>query len=284
MKLSSNSDYEVIKVFNNNVLFVTQSGNEKILFGKGIGFGKHTGDAISHTINVDKIFSIEDSSNTSAFNELVNRTDGNLIGLCEEVICMISSELKEDLNEKIHISLTDHITFTLKRLQENDEIENPFLVETETLYKREFEIARKAVKMIEEQLKVTIPDGEIGFITLHIHSARNQGKLSNTIKYAYLSSTIVEYIEDTLDIYIDRQSLDYARFLTHIRFAIERILNNNPIKNELLKVIKKQYSSSYKLAKEVANIIENQIQIKVIEDEVAYIAVHIQRFKTTFPN
>lgn len=274
-----NSDYTVIKIFNNNVLFVSQGNTEKILFGKGIGFGKRTGDKILKSVKVDKIFSIEDSSNTHAFNELVSRVDNSLIGLCEEVICMISNELNEELNEKIHISLTDHITFTLKRLKENDEIENPFLVETETLYNKEFEIARKAVKMLEDRLKISIPDGEIGFITLHIHSSRNKGKLSNTLKYAFLSSTIVEFIEDSLNIEIDRQSLDYARFLTHIRFAIERILNDNPIKNELLNVIKKQYSDSYKLAKKIARIIEKELHLEVVDDEVAYLAVHIQRFK-----
>ncbi|MBI6874144.1 glucose PTS transporter transcription antiterminator GlcT [Clostridium aciditolerans] len=281
MKNSPPSDYKVIKIFNNNVIFASQDKDEKILFGKGIGFGKHTGDIVPSTIVVDKIFTIEDKSNTKAFNELVNNIDSDLMGLCEEVICMISNELNEVLNEKIHVSLIDHITFTLKRLRENDEIENPFLVETETLYKNEFEVARKAVSMLEDRLKISIPDGEIGFITLHIHSARNQGKLSNTLKYAFLSSTIVEFLEDALNIEIDRQSLDYARFLTHIRFAIERILNNTPIKNELLDVIKKRYSTSYKLAKKAAKIIENGLGLEVIEDEIAYLAIHIQRFKSS---
>lgn len=281
MKNSPPSDYKVIKIFNNNVIFASQDKDEKILFGKGIGFGKHTGDIVPSTIVVDKIFTIEDKSNTKAFNELVNNIDSDLMGLCEEVICMISNELNEVLNEKIHVSLIDHITFTLKRLRENDEIENPFLVETETLYKNEFEVARKAVSMLEDRLKISIPDGEIGFITLHIHSARNQGKLSNTLKYAFLSSTIVEFLEDALNIEIDRQSLDYARFLTHIRFAIERILNNTPIKNELLDVIKKRYSTSYKLAKKTAKIIENGLGLEVIEDEIAYLAIHIQRFKSS---
>ncbi len=93
--------------------------------------------------------------------------------------------------------------------------------------------------MLEDRLNLVIPDEEAGFITLHIHSARNEGKLSNTIKYAFLSNTIIEFLEDELSIEIDKSSLDYARFLTHIRFAIERILNNTPIKNELLTAIKK---------------------------------------------
>lgn len=276
-----NSDYVVIKSFNNNILLVSQDDNEKILFGKGIGFGKHTGHILSPSINVEKVFTIEDNSTKHIFNELINKIDNNLVGLCEEVICMISTELDEDLNEKFHISLIDHITFTLKRLKENDEIENPFLLETKALYNKEFRIARKAVKMLENRLNISIPDGEIGFITLHIHSARNRGKLSNTLKYAYLSNTIIEFLENILNIKIDKHSLDYARFLTHIRFALERISNGTPIRNELLDIIKKKYSQSYNIAKQVSDIFERELNVQIIDDEVAHLAMHIQRFKSS---
>ncbi len=241
--------YQVIKVFNNNVLLVHESKEEKILFSKGIGFGKHPGDSIPFDIKIDKIFTMQNKNNFNNFKFLMSNVDSDIIGLCEEVISMISDELNEPLNEKIHVSLTDHISYTIKRLIENNSIENPFLVETETLYKKEFAIAKKAVRMLEDRLNLVIPDEEAGFITLHIHSARNEGKLSNTIKYAFLSNTIIEFLEDELSIEIDKSSLDYARFLTHIRFAIERILNNTPIKNELLTAIKSQYKVSYKLAK-----------------------------------
>lgn len=273
------SDYTIQKVLNNNVLLVTQKNKEKILFENGLGFGKHIGDILSANSKIDKIFSLEDETNYHNFQELLSTIDNELIGLCEEIIFMISKELNEELNEKIHISLTDHIAFTLKRLKQNDEIENPFLVETETLYKREFEIARKAVSMLEKKMNILIPDGEIGFITLHIHSARNKGKLSNTIKYTFLANSIIEFMEDSLNIEIDKKSIDYVRFITHLRFTIERILNNTPIRNDLFDVIKSQYSDSYTLAEKICIIIENQLDLKVVEEEIAYIAVYIERFK-----
>ncbi|WP_125153503.1 glucose PTS transporter transcription antiterminator GlcT [Clostridium rectalis] len=272
------TNYEVVKAFNNNVLLVKQNNVEKILFGKGLGFGKHSGDIINKKSKIDKIFTIENKENFHNFKQLITNIDSNIIGLCEEVILLISNELKEPINEKIHISLTDHISFTLKRLMANDEIENPFLIETETLYKKEFEIAKKAVKMIENRLSINIPDGEIGFIALHIHSARNQGKLSNTLKYTFLCNTIIEFIEDELNIEIDKESLDYVRFITHIRFAVERILKNNSIKNDLLNTIKNQYTSTFNLAKQVSNIIEKELYVNVVDDETAYIAMHIQKF------
>lgn len=272
-------NYEIKKIFNNNVILVSQQGKEKIILQKGLGFGKKVGGIIPDNTPIEKVFVIKEEDNSSKFNQLLTNVDKEIIGMCEEIIFMVSNELKEELNEKIHISLTDHIAFTLKRLEKNDEIINPFLVETETLYKKEFEIAEKAVRIIEKRTGINVPDGEVGFITLHIHSARKKGQISNTVKYAFLCNSIVEFIEDSLDIYIDRQSLDYARFLTHIRFAIERILNNNPIKNELLDTIKKQYKKSYKLAEKVAEIIEKELDIKVIEDEIGYISMHIEKLK-----
>lgn len=272
-------NYHVIKVFNNNVVLVKQAGVEKVLYQKGLGFGKHADDIINGDIEVEKTFSIVDEDNCKNFDQLTCNIDKSLIALCEEIIYMISNELGEELNEKIHISLIDHISFTIKRLKTDNEIQNPFLIETETLYKREFQLAKKAMDMIERNINVSIPDGEIGFIALHIHSARNEGKLSNTIKYIFLSSSIIELIENELNISIDCESLDYARFLTHVRFAIERIINNNPIKNELLVPIRRKFKKSYEIATKAAGIIENELGIKVVEDEVGYLAIHIERFR-----
>jgi len=272
---SLDNNFKVIKTLNNNVLFVTQNNKEKILFKKGIGFGKKVGD----TLPVDKKFSIENESNSNSFKKIISAVDGNIVGLCEEIISMIANELNENLNEKIHISLIDHISYKIKRLKTNDVIQNPFLIETETLYKKEFEIAKKAAKMLEEKINIKIPESEIGFITLHIHSARNKGKLSNTIKYAFLSNAVVDLVEKELGIKIDRHSLDYARFVTHIRFAVERIINNIPIKSELLNEIKDKYPDSYRISNKVSKLIQRELYKDVDEDETAFLTIHIERIK-----
>ena len=250
MKLQDNAT--IIKTFNNNIVYVKSNGKEKILYEKGIGFSKKFGEVLPKGTEVDKIFVIENEENLKNFNRIISNVDKEFLALCEEIIYDISKSLNEELNEVIHIGLIDHLNFAVKRLKNGEEIENPFVVEVETLYTKEFDLAEMAARKISEYTKVNIPIGEVGFIALHIHSARNNGKLSNTIKYSYLSNTIVEYVEDELDIYIDRRSLDYARFLTHIRFAIERIMTKQNIKNDLVDVIKVKYIKSYKISKELA--------------------------------
>lgn len=276
------SDYPVEKVFNNNIVLVKFDKNiEKIFFGKGLGFGKKPGDFIVKGTKVDKIFSIENEDNLKNFAAIVSSVDSDFLALCEEIIYNISEALGEELVENIHVGLIDHLNFAVKRLKNGEEIQNPFLAEIETLYSKEFELATKAAEKIEKSINVHIPDGEIGFIALHIHSARNNGDMSNTIKYSFLSNTIIEYVEDSLKIEINRKSLDYARFITHIRFALERIMQNIQLPNELTDVIKKKYKKSYKIAEEIGKMLEKQLDKDVSKDEVAYIAMHIERFRVS---
>ncbi|SHK83725.1 transcriptional antiterminator, BglG family [Clostridium cavendishii DSM 21758] len=284
MKTILKVDYVVLKVFNNNIILANNNGKEKILFEKGIGFGKKVGEIIKKGTEIDKIFTIENQFNVQNFNEIVSKNDEKFLALCEEIIYDISNKLGEDLSENIHIGLTEHISFAIKRLNNNEEIQNPFLIEIQTLYPQEFELAKEAAIKIKNSTGVLMPDGEVGFIALHIHSARNNGKLSNTIKYSYIGNKITEYVEKELNIVIDKTSLDYARFLTHMRFAIERIMKKSLIKNDLLNIIKESYPKSYLVAEKVAKILENELEVKVVEDEVAYIAMHIQRFRVSVEN
>ena len=273
-----NSSYNVIKAFNNNVVSVEFDGKESILFGKGIGFGKKSGDLKEKGTQYEKIFFIEDEQNRKNFNELVSRNDEKFVGLCEELICDISNSLDEELSENIHIGLIDHISIAIKRLADGEVIENPFLVEIETLYAVEFGLAKEMAIKLEAQTEVFIPDGEVGLIALHIHSARNNGKLSNTIKYAYIGNSVVETVEDLMQIEIDRKSLDYARFLTHLRFAMERILKDIKVENDFLDLIKIKYRKSYRVAKEVAERNAESRDKTVSKGEIADIAMHSQRF------
>ena len=191
----------------------------------------------------------------------------------------ISEELGEELNETIHIGLIDHLAIAMKRLKNKEQINNPFIVEIETLYSVEFEMAKKIVNKLQDKYEIDFPEGEIGFITLHIHSARNGKMLSNSIKYSYLSNKIIIYIEEKFNSKIDKRSLDYARFFSHVRFTIERVLTDTVLKNDLTEIIKKSYPISYEIAEGASKIIEETLDKKVCDDEVAYIAMHVERFR-----
>lgn len=284
MSVILSKDELVVKVFNNNIVLVNSENKEKILFAKGIGFGKKKGSIISSGTEIAKVFSIEDQENINNFKYITRNIDSDFLGVCEEGIYEISNQLNCELNERIHIGLIDHLFVAVERLKNDKEVENPFLVETQTLYPKEYELAEMISNMVGEHCHIKFPEGEIGFITLHIHSAINDGKVSNTVKNTYLSNVIVEYVENELNIKINRKSLDYARFCTHIKFAIQRIMENTTVNNELAKVIKDTYKESYKISENICKVIEEELKLKVSEDEIAFLTVHIERFRISSKN
>jgi transcriptional antiterminator len=269
----------VTKIYNNNIISVNMDGVERILFNKGIGFGKKIGDQIKKGTEVEKIFVMENEDNLRNFEQVIENTDEEFLALCEKMISLISTELKEDLDERIHVALVDHLNFAVKRLSDKEEIANPFLMEVKALYSQDYSVAEKVAEALEKETKIKIPESEVGFIALHIHSARTSGKLTNTLRSTQLINMIVRFIEHELGIQLDKNSLDYARFLTHLRFAIKRILTNIIIKNDFIRSIKSKYKLSFKIAKGVSKILVERLEKDVTEDETAYLAMHIERLR-----
>jgi len=279
MSLVLKRDEIICKVFNNNIVLVNSESKEKILFAKGIGFAKKPGEKIKKGTTLDKIFTIENNENRINFNNMIETVESDFFAVCEEGIYEISKEINKELNENIHIALIDHLQFAVKRMKSKEIIENPFLIEIETLYPKEFGLAKMVANKVSDYCKVEIPDGEVAFIALHIHSAINDGNISNTLKSNYLGSVVVEHVEERLNIKINRRSLDYARFLTHIKFAVQRILENRHVDNQLGEMIKNTYKESYLIAEEVAEIIGAELKMKVEDDEVTFLTIHIERFR-----
>lgn len=58
---------------------------------------------------------------------------------------------------------------------------------------------------------------------------------------------------------------------------IERVKENKTIKNELLDSIKEEMKSEFGIAIKVAMLIEKLFEIKIPEDEIGYIALHLKR-------
>lgn len=268
--------YTVKKVLNNNVVIAEQDKKEFILVGKAIGFNSNKGKAISED-KVESIFIKKDSSSEHNFNEVLASVDKEIVGISEEIISLWEKELKATLSEAVHVSLPDHINFAFRRIEQGIKIENPFLNELVALYPIEYRLAEKALNMINDRFDIKLPYDETGFLCMHIKAALNKQKVSDTLAYTRKIGEIMDLISKMVKKDIPKNSLEYARTITHLNFMLERILKNKPIKNHLLDSIKKDLYNQYDVALKVAMKIENLFSVKVSEDEVGYIALHLNR-------
>lgn len=270
------SKYKVIRPFNHNVVLCLKDDKECILIGKGVGFGVKVGDKLKAPEAIEKEFFLVDSGNKENFNSLSNSIDRNIIGVTEEAIAMISRKLNKELNEKIHITLPDHIAFAVKRLESGIEIKNVLLHEIKFLYKEEFEVAEEFLNIVNKKLKVNLPKDEAGFIAMHLHAAINNEDVSKSSLDTAIITDMVNFIEKNISKEINKDSLEYCRLVTHLRFAIERVRSKTKIENILIDSIKTSYSETYNLSQKLANVVEEEYGIKFPEGEIGYITVHLE--------
>jgi transcriptional antiterminator len=250
------------------------------LIGKGIGFGKKKGDVLQNNCMIEQKFeAINDGEEN--YTNLLNSVDEEIVAVCEEIIGLAVKEIGSELNPHIHIGLIDHINFAIHRLKTNLEIENPFLFEIQTLYAKEFRIAERAVNMLHERLSLRLPESEVGFIALHIHSASINQPVGQSLQDAMFVKEIVDYIQNEINVSISQNSLDYIRLISHLKYSINRINNDEALNNILLPTVKRKLKEEFKVAKKICNYISGKLNKKIPEDEVGYIALHINRLKNT---
>lgn len=106
--------YIIVKAYNNNVLGVIDlNGVKRILVGNGIGFGARPNHLFTKYDDVAASFVLEDSKNRKSFQQLADDVDAGLLLLVEQQLKIIQQTLGVRLNENIHITLLDHISFPL---------------------------------------------------------------------------------------------------------------------------------------------------------------------------
>lgn len=270
---------QVSKALNNNVIIANHPAHgEVVIIGKGIGFNRKTGEAIPLE-SVEKMFILTSRQEQEQYKQLVPQIDEQLIEIIGEIINYISEKTQSALNEHIHIALTDHLAFAIKRVDQDLSFHNPFLYETKELYPLEYELAEYAIRLIQKKLGIDLGEDEIGFVALHINSAMTNRHISEVRGHAQLIAELIEMIEEELHITVQRQSLDYSRLLTHLRFAIERIRRGEQVEEvkKLERMLSDEYPVLYELAGKLTGLMESRLNKPVYRAEISYLTMHLHR-------
>lgn len=269
---------KIKKVLNNNAVIVLDEGQEKIAIGAGVAFNKHKNDIVNPA-NIEKLFVLEENKK---FEQLLERIPEEHFILAEEIIAYAEKELSTSLNDHIHIALSDHLSYAIARHKQGMELKNKLLEEIKVLYPKEFSIGLWALDYIREKTNVNLPIDEAAFIALHIHTMKLQGgDLHQTIRQTSIVKDMVHTIEEYLGREIHEDLLAYERLITHLRFALIRTEENrvNTMDEEMLTMIKKKFGQAYRCAKKVREDLERVHGFVLPEEELGYIALHIERIK-----
>ncbi|PEA56160.1 PtsGHI operon antiterminator [Bacillus pseudomycoides] len=270
---------EIKKVLNNNVIIAAHPKHEEVVvIGKGIGFGKKAKETLQ-VEQIEKMFVLTNEREREQYKLLVPHVSEKLIGLMNDLMFYIQDRVETPLNEHIHIALTDHIAFAIKRLKQGFTVDNPFLVETKVLYPKEYKIAEEVVELINSRLNIHLPEGEIGFIALHIYSSVTNSELSSVNQNSKLIAHLISLIETNLQIVLDKESIHYLRLVRHLQYAIERVKNGEKVEESqnFADLLKAEFPECYNLAWKLVKVMQKQLQLPVYDAETIYLTMHLQR-------
>ena len=271
------------KVINNNIISAYEkSGAEVIVMGRGIGFKKKQGEVIPAD-QISKIFRIKSRTLAEQFKELLANMPLERVRISDEIISHAKDHLKLKLNQSIYVTLTDHINFAIERVSQGIEPQNALLWEIKRFYPQEFQLGIYALELIHDRLGILLPEDEAGFIALHFVNAEYGTDIRDAVKFPDQMQAIVDIVERDLGILLDESSLHYERFMTHIKFLIQRIYRKELLSSEdreLSLLMQRKYPREYQCSLKVAEYIMQATGSRLSEEEIMYLSVHIRRVTT----
>lgn len=190
------------------------------------------------------------------FTELFIAVPQEVVACSERLINLGKIKLGKNLDEILYINLTDHIHSAIERHKQGVIISNPLRWEIQRYYPDEYAIGVKALEVIASELGVALAVDEASFIAMHFVNA----SLDNPFKEPHRMTEIVSYIEQKVKAdfktELDEASIDYYRFITHVKLFAQRVLSGmayDDDETDLLLVVKDKYPEEYHCVRQISH-------------------------------
>ncbi|MGJ7438163.1 BglG family transcription antiterminator LicT [Streptococcus equinus] len=273
------------KVYNNNVVLVKGDNNEEIIvMGRGLGFQKKPGDEIDATL-IEKTFVMQDSKATNELTRVYVDLSPSETEVVLDIIKHGQKVLNTTFDTAFYIALADHLHYTLQRNRENLTIQNPLSWEIRKFFPKEYQLGHDALKIIFEKLGIILPDDEISSIALHfINAQKDSGMIEQNYQISKIVTDILGIVRLFYGKVVDEDSVSYNRFITHIQYFAQRVVNGVVQgKNDsfLYEQVKSNYPVAFSCSEKIKNYVESSYDFPMSKDEQVYITIHIQRLETS---
>ncbi len=269
-------------MINNNIVkSVDSANNEVLVMGKGVGFQKKAGDPIDPDA-IEKIYTSNKDMNTNKLTQLLANVKLEHLQVANEIISFAKVSLGKKLSENIYLTLTDHIDYAIERHTKALPIKNALLWEIKRFYNHEFLIGKEALNIIYNKLGISLPEDEAGFIALHIVNAElDMSKVSQVSEMTQIIQNILNIIKYHYKTDLDEYSLNYERFVTHLKFFVHRLYSGVELEENkdagFLFMLKERYKEEYLCALKIRDYIIKEFGRDLKEDEMIYLTIHIRR-------
>lgn len=273
----------ILKKINNNVaLASTDTGEEVVVFGKGVGFHEMPYELEDESV-IQRVFRDVDEKSIDGFEGISDE----VLLVASDIVALADKVLDCKLAGNLVISLADHLQYAVERAGEGVAIENPLSHEVAFVYPRETELGHRGVEIVLDRLGVELPESEVTSIALHLVNAEVDGMGSAQDMDLVMKSTVIleratQIIEGQLGQKLDRTSYAYVRFVAHLRFLIRRLMRGSCKETEnsgLFRQAARDFPDAYRCAAGVNEYLKRDYNWSCSDEEMLYLMMHVNRLR-----
>ena len=220
------------------------------------------------------------SQNTWEFNIILSGQAKEMISpkTVDQIISVLGELIDEtqiQFTDYEYQSLMLHLAITIERIRSNQYIDYEQFPTSEWL-----PLSKKLIFLLEAQFDLVIPESERNYINNHMKTFHrgdidyNQEKSFESFEFGkelkLIISTTIGYLQPDTTL--------YNHLIQHLNASIKRLKLQASIRNPYLVEIKKSFPRAFATGVSLADEISDYFNIDINEDEIAYIAIHIQSF------
>ena len=273
------------KSLNNSMLLVDNDQREMILFGKGIGFGAKPGAHID-LAQVEKVFLPLSDLKSRHFLSLTDTIPAAFFEISHEILTLARSLCGEKLNSVLLFTLAEHLHFAVERSRSGQLILNKLSLEVKRYYPQEFSVGLQARSIVNQRFEVELPEDEAVNIAFHLINASSQDSDGSAHQQVELVNRIAEIVRYKLSKTIDTESVNYRRFITHLRYFAERVLTGKIVVSEtedFYQELMRHRPDAMTVAWVIRDYVQDKYLLTLPKDELTWLSIHISRLMEGHP-
>ncbi|ASS69906.1 BglG family transcription antiterminator [Bacillus atrophaeus] len=195
----------------------------------------------------------------------------------ERVLFRLKEKTAYPLSDSSYIALVVHLTFAMERIQLGETIS----MEAEELHAlkntKEYSSALEIAGELEKAFGVTIPEAEVGYITIHLRSANRKYETEYKaqeieLEIALQTKRLIAFISEKIRMDLTENRSLYEGLIAHLEPAMNRIKEGMGIYNPMKEQIKRDYFLLYMAIEE--GMEKSFPDMTFSDDEIAYLVLH----------
>lgn len=273
---------KITRVLNNNTVMAQDGDKQILLMGLSVGYRRKPGMRVEEE-KIEHRFILSDISDKTGIEQLYMSVPEEYLLFTGEFLEKAVDKVQFDFSGNLLIHLADHVYSVVQRCRAGLTLNNALLLDVEQYYPAEYQIAVSMVKAINERFGVELGGDEAGFITFHLLEAELELKnaLTEIKQITDILNRAVDIIEDCFGEGLQTETVEYSRFLIHLKFLAQRVVQgthlSDSVDEELIHMMQKKYRRETACARRVMEDIHEKYDFNPSRFEIMYLTIHIAR-------